>query len=162
MTNDRAYSSDIDSMLSHLSVTHGSYSNLGYLLIMAARVWNKRLMNKFEEGGYDDLKPSYGAVFIPLFDKDNRTISEIIEFSQVSKQTMTVYIKELKKKRYIETKPDPEDPRFTRVFLSARGKVLKKVADRVVSEVNKDFLKDLGPNEIKMLMATLTRWIQKS
>ncbi len=140
---------------------HRSTSNLGYLLTMVSRAWNRRLMKAFEEEGYDDQKPSYGAIFIPLFHKDGLAITEIIELSQISKQTASTYIKELSEKGYIEIRDHPEDRRFSLVYLTPKGKLLRKTADRVVSRVNREFLQTLRRDEGELLLSVLRRWIEK-
>jgi DNA-binding MarR family transcriptional regulator len=137
---------------------YASSQNLGYLLIKTSRAWNQRLMEIFKSKGYDDLKPSFGAVFIPLFDKDNQNIADIMNFSNLSKQSMTVYINELKGRGYIETQHNPDDRRFVRVLLTPKGKVLKTVADGVVKQVNYEFSQQLCASQFKELLQILNKF----
>ena len=136
---------------------YASSQNLGYLLIKTSRAWNQRLMEIFKSKGYVDLKPSFGAVFIPLFDKDNQNVADIMNFSNLSKQSMTVYINELKGRGYIETRLNPDDRRFVRVLLTPKRKVLKAVADGVVKQVNSEFSQQLRASEFKELLQILNK-----
>ena len=138
---------------------HGSEQNLGYLLTQASNIWNRRLMEIFRAKGYDDLKPSFGAVFIPLFDKDKQSITDIMNFSKLTKQTMSIYVGELGKKGYINTNQDNIDKRRIIVSLTTKGKKLKSVANRAVKQVNDEFRKQLNTLEFKHFLRALEKII---
>lgn len=138
---------------------HGSAQNLGYLLIQASNIWNRRLMEIFRAKGYADLKPSFGAVFIPLFDKDKQSITDIMDFSKLTKQTVSIYVGELRKKRYISTRQDHIDKRRVLVSLTTKGKKLKSVANSAVKQVNDEFRKHLNILEFKHFLQALEKII---
>src|SRR5882724_7440273 len=98
------------------------YNNIGNLLARALQKCNKKLIDAFESAGFFDIKPSYGAIFILLFEKDRLAVSEIIKRTNLSKQAISGYIKELRSKDYIQLSKTKNDQRAVTVFLSLKGK----------------------------------------
>lgn len=118
---------------------HASRENLGYLLTAAARLWSRRLEEAFRDHGYPHVEAAHGAVLVPLFDGERRSISDIMAFSGLSKQTMTSHVAALREQGLIATSPDALDRRRTLLALTPKGRRMKRVADKVVAEVNRDF-----------------------
>lgn len=116
-------------------------------------------MELFRSKGYYDQKPSLGAVFIPLFDKDGLAITEIARLSKLTKQTASIYVHELETLRYIKRKRDLTDKRKTRIFLTSRGRKLKTVADTLVIQVNSEFRKRLSTLEFDQLLKILRKYV---
>lgn len=138
---------------------HGSRENLGYLLTRASSMWNQRLMELFRSEGFHDQKPSLGAIFIPLFDKDGLTITEIARFSKLTKQTTSIYVHELEKLGYIKKKQDLADKRKAKIFLTSHGRKLKAIADTLVIQVNSEFRKRLSALEFEQLLKILRKYV---
>jgi DNA-binding MarR family transcriptional regulator len=134
---------------------HGSRLNLGFLLNRAAALWDRRLMEQFKEKGVLDMKPSFGSVFIPLFDKDGISAKEMAEFSKLTKQTLSTYIKELEARKYISRRKDKNDGRFEKIFLTKKGKKLQRAANEAVKKVNLHFQSKISKKKTDELLKIL-------
>ena len=67
--------------------------NLGFLLAKASQRWNELLADRFTASGFEEVRPSYGSVLLPLFEQDGLRMSEIAARSRLSKQTMTTLVR---------------------------------------------------------------------
>lgn len=138
---------------------HGSHENLGYLLTRASSAWNQRLMELLRSKGFHDQKPSFGAVFIPLFDNDGVNVNKIAKLSKLTKQTTSSYVQELESLGYIKKKRDKTDKRSVLIFLTPRGKKLRLIANICVAQVNAEFRKKLDSVEFLQLLVFLKKCI---
>lgn len=115
-------------------------------------------MELFRFGGFRDQKPSFGAVFIPLFDTDGLSITEMIRSSKITKQTASIYVRELEKLGYIKKKQNAADKRTVNIFLTPKGKKLKSAADTFVAQVNAECKIRLGAADFKRLLHILKKY----
>lgn len=141
---------------------HASAKNIGYLITKCSHVWNQELMQGLRQEGFLDQKPSFGAVFIPLFDNSNQSTADIIRFSGLTKQTISIYLKELEKLGYISRKKDESDKRRIIVILTNKGKKLKKAAKKSVLSANNTFLERLGKKDFRHLTDLLLKCLNKT
>jgi DNA-binding MarR family transcriptional regulator len=118
-------------------VPHATRENLGYLLAKASQRWNELLEEGFAEEGFPEVKASYGSVLIPLFEEDGLRIGEIARRSRLSKQTMTTMVRLCERDGLVERRPDPEDGRATRVFLTANARRFQPAAERVLGTLER-------------------------
>lgn len=116
-------------------------------------------MELFRSRGFRDQKPSFGVIFIPLFDTDGLSITEMLQSSKITKQTASIYVRELEKLGYIKKKRNAADKRTINIFLTPKGKKLKSVADVSVAEVNDEFQNRLGTTEFKRLLKILRKYV---
>jgi len=92
--------------------------NLGFLLAKAVQRWNELLAAGFRRGGFAEVRPAYGSVLLPLFEEDGLRLSELAARSRLSKQAMTTLVRTLEARRLIVRRPDPDDGRAARVYLT--------------------------------------------
>ena len=130
---------------------HGSSSNIGFLLTRAAGLWNEKLMKELTKLGFERTKPSHGSVLIPLFDQGEQSITSIMKFSKLKKQTMTTYIKELLKLDLITQRQDPSDRRMKLISLTKLGEELKIKSKTAVNQVNNEFKQIVRKENFKTL-----------
>jgi len=116
-------------------------------------------MELFRSKGFHDQKPSFGAIFIPLFDNDGLSVKEIAKLSKFTKQTASIYIRELEGLGYVKKKQDKVDKRSVLIFLTPKGKKLRLIANTCVAQVNAEFRKNLDPTEFRQLLVFLRKCI---
>jgi DNA-binding MarR family transcriptional regulator len=121
-----------------------SCDNLGFLLAKASQRWNELLQEAFAAAGFPEVRASYGSVLLPLFEEDGLRMGEIARRARLSKQTMTTLVRLAERDGLVERRQDPDDRRATRVYLSARGRRFKPVAERVLEELDAVALAALG------------------
>jgi DNA-binding MarR family transcriptional regulator len=110
-------------------------ANLGFLLAKASQRWNQLLAERFAAAGFPEVRPSYGAILVPLYEEDGLRIGEIARRSRLSKQTMTTMVRLLERDGLVERRPDPDDGRAALVFLTGRAKRFRPVAEATVREL---------------------------
>jgi DNA-binding MarR family transcriptional regulator len=109
--------------------------NLGFLLAKAMQQWNDRLRDGFKREGFEHVRPSFGSVLVPLFEEDGLRLGELARRSRVTKQTMTTMVRAVEAAGLVKQRPDPEDARAARVWLTADARHFQPVAERVLQEI---------------------------
>jgi DNA-binding MarR family transcriptional regulator len=130
-------------------------SDVGYLLAVASRRWNELLERRFAEAGYPEVRASYGALLIPLFEEDGMRMGELARRARLSKQTVTTMVRLLERDRLLSRRTDPDDARATRLFLTTRAKSFKPVAESVLGELHRRVTRTLGKESAAQLKAAL-------
>src|SRR5829696_6591277 len=122
----------------------GSLDNVGFLLAKASQRFNERLVERFAEQGFAEVRPAYGSVLMPLFEQDDLRIGEIGARSRLSKQSMTRLVAQCE-----------DDGRATRVALTARGRRLRTVARQVLRELDDEIVAVLSGRQLDALKRAL-------
>ncbi|MFZ5617925.1 MAG: MarR family winged helix-turn-helix transcriptional regulator [Pseudomonadota bacterium] len=112
-------------------------SNLGFLLAKASQRWNGLLHAGFVKAGFPEVKPSYGAILVPLFEEDGLRLGELAERARLSKQTMTTMVRLIERDGLVVRKSDPADARAGRVFLTAKARRFQAVAEKTLGEIER-------------------------
>jgi DNA-binding MarR family transcriptional regulator len=120
--------------------------NLGFLLAKASQQWNAMLYEGFCEQGFAQVRPSFGSVLLPLFEEDGLRIGELALRSKLSKQTMTTMVRLVERAKLVITRPDPQDGRVTRVYLTEVARRFAPAAERVLAGLERRAV-DLGGRE---------------
>jgi DNA-binding MarR family transcriptional regulator len=133
----------------------GDTGNLGFLLAKASQRWNELLAERFRERGYADVRPSYGSVLLPLFERDELRMGEIARRARLSKQTMTTLVRLCERDGLVQRERDDSDGRAFRICLTDRGRELEPVADAVLRELDDRVLASLGRTQRNALARAL-------
>lgn len=131
-------------------------SNLGFLLAKATQRWNERLHARFREAGFGEVRPSYGAILVPLYEEDGLRLGELGERAMLSKQTMTTMVRLMEREGLVVRRPDPEDGRASRVFLTEKARRFHAVAEAALSDLDA-FSDDVAGAEAK---EEVRRWLR--
>jgi DNA-binding MarR family transcriptional regulator len=134
--------------------------DLGFLLALASRRWNETLERRFAAAGYGEVRASYGSLLVPLFEEDGLRLSELARRAHLSKQTLTTMARLLERDGLISRRPDPEDARATRVFLTERAKAFRAVAETVLAELDAEVAETIGSAEAAGLKASLATLLE--
>lgn len=110
--------------------------NLGFLLAKASQRWNEMLYAAFCEAGYREVRPAFGSILIPLYEEDGLRMGALAERARLSKQTMTTMVRLVERAGLVVRKPDPEDARAARIYLTAKAKRFRDVAERVLANLD--------------------------
>lgn len=118
-------------------MTELTRNNIGFLLAKASQRWNELLSAAFREEGYPQVRPSFGAILVPLYEEDGLRLGELARRAKLSKQTMTTMIRLVAKAKLVTTRPDPEDGRATCVFLTEEARRFQPVAEKVLARLER-------------------------
>jgi DNA-binding MarR family transcriptional regulator len=124
--------------------TRLSTANLAFLLAKASQRWNELLVARFAARGYPDVRPSYGSVLMPLFERDGLRLGEIAVRARLSKQSMTALVRRCEDDGLVRRRRDPADGRAFRVELTPAGREFGAVVDEILGELDALVLSALG------------------
>ena len=129
--------------------------DLGYLLANVSRRFNGRLVARFAEAGHPDVRASYGAVLMPLFQHGDLRIGDLAARAGLSKQSLTGLVRECEAAGLVERRRDPEDGRAFRVRLTRGGRRFQRVAEDVLGDLDSEVAARLGRPDRDALIAAL-------
>ncbi len=95
-------------------------TNLGFLLSKAAEPCNARHTERFTAAGFPEMRPSYVAVLLPLFEHDRLRMTELAQRAALSKQRLSVLVPRCERDGLVHQERDQDDRRAFRVALTQR------------------------------------------
>jgi DNA-binding MarR family transcriptional regulator len=98
--------------------------------------WNELLTERFAAAGFEEVRPSYGSVLLPLYEEDGLRMGELARRARLSKQTMTELVRRLERDGLVERRRDPADGRASLIILTARSREFEPVAADVLVELD--------------------------
>jgi DNA-binding MarR family transcriptional regulator len=127
---------------------------IGALLRMPWEVVQRRMLERLNESGFDDLElPHLNVLRYP--GPDGARPSELAARLGMTKQALNYLLGELERLGYLERRPDPDDARSKRIALTQRGRALVPVIRDAVAEVERDWATRLGQKRFDRLRALL-------
>jgi DNA-binding MarR family transcriptional regulator len=134
--------------------------DLGFLLAKATQRWNELLQERFRDSGWQEVRPSYGSILVPLFEEDGLRMGELARRSRLSKQTMTTMVRLLERDGLVRRERDSEDGRATRILLTAKARRFEPVAQRALNELGALARERLGGRRLATVKHALKEWIE--
>jgi len=135
-------------------------NDTGYLLALASRRWNEILEQRFADAGFPEVRASYGALLVPLFEEDGLRLGELARRARLSKQTVTTMARLLERDGLVTRHADADDARATRLFLSERARRFQPVAESVLAELDQEVAKTLGVEQAAGLKQSLSAVVE--
>jgi DNA-binding MarR family transcriptional regulator len=129
--------------------------NLGFLLAKASQRWNGLLHERFVVAGYPEVRPSYGSILLPLYEEDGLRQGELGRRARLSKQTMTTMVRLLERDGLVERRPDPDDGRASRIYLTPRSRRFATVAASVLENLESQVGNQIGARRLAELADAL-------
>ncbi len=104
---------------------------------------------------FDDLRPSHGNAMEQLEIEDGLRLTDLAARAGITVQSMGELIDDLEVKGYVERRPDPDDRRAKRIYLTDRGRKNAHVAKRATADVEDYLAELLGEQRYHLLRRTL-------
>jgi DNA-binding MarR family transcriptional regulator len=104
---------------------------------------------------FDDLRPSHGNMMEQLELEDGLRLSDLAARAGMTAQSMGELVDDLEGKGYLERRPDPDDRRAKRIYLTDRGRQNTRVAKRATTDVENYLAELLGQQRYQQLRRTL-------
>jgi DNA-binding MarR family transcriptional regulator len=104
---------------------------------------------------FDDLRPSHGNAMEQLELEDGLRLTDLATRAGITVQSMGELVDDLEVKGYVERRPDPDDRRAKRIYLTDRGQKNARVAKRATAEVENHLAELLGRQRYHLLRRTL-------
>ncbi len=119
-----------------------------------------RLVTRLYQPYFDKLDITYPQylVFLLLWEKDNRNVSDISHCLYLESSTLTPLLKRMEAKGYIKRKRSAEDERSVFIQLTAKGKKLEEKASAIPLQiVGKMQTEEISVDEILKMKDTLQK-----
>ena len=136
-------------------------SLIGSHLKKIYRLYSVELLERLQERGFLDLRPSFLEILMYLCDSESPSIKDIGVACGLKKQTMTSHLNELEKRGYIIRKTGAEDRREQKVFLTDYGHKFKLTLMEVVSELEIKYIGLIGSVEMDRVVHILENFYNK-
>jgi DNA-binding MarR family transcriptional regulator len=127
---------------------------IGALLRMPWDAVQRHMLDRLHESGFDDFDAAYLTLFQYPGPQGARP-SELAARLRISKQALNYLLGELERLGYLERRPDPDDLRSKRIALTTRGVAAVGVIRQAVTEVEREWARQLGPKRFAELRALL-------
>jgi len=129
--------------------------NVGFLLAKAGQRFNELLTEGLAEGGYPEVRPSYGSVLVPLFEEGGLRLGDLAGRARLSKQHTSGLVRLCEGDGLVCRSADPDDGRATRISLTDRGREVQHAAEDVLGQLDEAIVAALGDRRRDALIEAL-------
>ncbi len=130
------------------------------LLSLAYNKASASIFTRIRAKGITDTRPSHGNVMEHLAFEDGLRQNDLASRAEITPQSMGQFVDELEGLGYVERRPDPEDRRAKRVYLTRKGKRSTKIEWEAVSEVEAALAALLGEKRLSELRRGLRQVVE--
>lgn len=118
---------------------------------LAARIF----LSVVSTSDFNDLRPSHGNAMEQLELEDGLRLTDLAVRAGITAQSMGELVDDLESKGYLERRPDPDDRRAKRIYLTERGRYNAVVAKQATVDVERGLIDLLGQQRYESLRTTL-------
>lgn len=119
--------------------------------VLAARIFTSVV----SDTDFDDLRPSHGNAMEQLELEDGLRLTDLAARAGITAQSMGELVDDLEVKGYLERRPDPDDRRAKRIYLTDKGRKNARVAKRATADVENYLAELVGQQRYHLLRRTL-------
>lgn len=129
-------------------------TTLGYVLTHVCKAHYSRARAMLDEIG---LYRGQQFVLCALWDEEGLTHSELADRLHVHPATVTNALKRMERAGFLERRPDPEDQRVSRVYLTDAGSEIRGDVERMWADLEAQTFQGFSAEERKTLERLLER-----
>lgn len=122
---------------------------LAWHVSLAGRALSARIQRRLAEYG---LGHGEYRVLFALYEEEGLTQTDIVERHHLDKSVVARVTSRLEGKGYVERRPDPEDGRRKRLFLTPAAEELRPAVREIKEEVNAELTRGLDEKEVESLV----------
>jgi DNA-binding MarR family transcriptional regulator len=127
---------------------------LGILLRTPWQAIRARIHAELVAAGFSDVRPRDLAV-LQWPGPDGMRAIDIAANASMSKQAIKPLLDHLEQRGYLKRVPDPHDHRAQRIHTTPRGQRLMATASAIITEIDQDIERQLGPGTHAQLRSIL-------
>lgn len=131
-------------------------SRLYRSLARVFRAYNRALVAKLIERGFDDFQPAFPSLLSNL-DTEGTRIGVLATRAGVTRQAAGQLLKAIEACGYVELRGAADDARVTVVYFTARGRKLLATVFELMAEIETDYGKELKAGELGRVQDALLR-----
>jgi DNA-binding MarR family transcriptional regulator len=129
---------------------------IGSLLRLPWETLRRRQLEGLHARGFSDLHPAHLTVFQYPGPANVRPL-DLAARTRMSKQAMNHLLGQLERLGYLTRRADPEDHRYTRIDVTARGEEAMRAIREIILEVEAEWETTLGPRRFTQLKSVLAQ-----
>lgn len=133
---------------------HYRDEHLGRLLRSTYRDFDKRMMQKLHEAGYDDLT-QFQAEILSYVELDGTRVKSLMLKTGTTKQAVGEVISQLVAAGYVKKTLSPSDKRVQLLRFAAKGEQFLFDEHRLKAELEQEYMTILGRQEFENLQKNL-------
>ncbi|CAA9576578.1 MAG: Transcriptional regulator, MarR family [uncultured Thermomicrobiales bacterium] len=118
---------------------------------LAARIYSAVVSGT----AFEDLRPAHGNAMEQLELEDGLRLTDMAMRAGMTAQSMGELVDDLERKGYLERRPDPNDRRAKRIYLTARGRENARIAKQATTDVEAQLATLLGARRYQTLRRAL-------
>lgn len=131
-----------------------SCKNMGLLIAGVKNKMRKQMNDRLKPY---DLTAEQRAILLILCDKGAVTQAQLCELTSMEPSNLSVTLKRLKNKNYIEKADHPNDPRAYLVQATESARNIADTLEQLSTTFGTDFLKDIDSGALKITCETLRK-----
>ena len=122
----------------------------GYMINSLAREMNACLYRSFREKGFE-ITPQQWAVLNRLWEMEGLHQSKLAEKTTKNRHNMTMILKQLEIKGFVEKRSDTRDKRLQRIYLTKSGKALKEKLIPIATDIIEKLFRGVASQDMDVL-----------
>ena len=157
MGQDLCFEADVDLA----SIDEQRRRNMRQLLLRAARIVNRQVVEGLHTCGYANLRSTH-TTLLSNIDLAGSTVTAAAERAGISKQAMGRLAAELEDTGYIEVRSDPDDARARILHLTNTGMRLMLDSLQVMKKLEDDYRHLVGSDQLAAILDGLEAFVVRS
>ena len=98
-------------------------------------------------------------ILVHLCKKDGLMQKELADALNLTPPTITDTLQRMEKAGLLERRTDPEDGRISRVYITEKGRMVKRQVDEIIKEIDEETFKGLTEEEKKLFRQLVLKMI---
>ena len=142
--------------ISEISISTRTHPHIGVLLERARRRLFVKVLARFREQGFPDVREGHGSVFAFLPQRGAR-LTDLANRARITKQSMGELVRELEDLGYVERRVDPTDGRARIITFTERGRRANDIGVAEILATEAEWAEEVGAKRVEALRETLER-----
>lgn len=118
---------------------------------------NTLLRRELAVQGLQGLVPSHGSILYALALNEKLTMTEVADFAQKKKSTVTILVEKLITQGYVRKTRDTQDNRVFYLSLTRKGRALQEPVEKISQKLNATLSQNLSKRESQQLAQLLIK-----
>jgi len=136
--------------------------SMGFILSRASYAMRQHVNRTLRDSELSHVSMGFIGIILSLHEKDGQTISELGEAVSLEKSTMTGVIERMVRAGLVTRKPDPDDGRASRVYLTEDGRKTRTGIEKALKDTYRDLTRGVSRADIEKMQSLLTTMVENS
>lgn len=150
-----------DGAITLVTIEKGRRRNMRQLLLRAARIVNRHVVESLHARGYADLRSTH-TTLLSNIDLAGSTVTVAADRAGITKQAMGRLATELEDAGYIRVEGDPKDARARVLQLTRTGEQLMLDSLEVMAELERRYARSVGRDRFAAVLQGLAAFVEEA